>query len=127
MYNNEESDGSIKLVSDSKCIYLYIYSKLLDQRCNNWKSLKNQGRLASLTKCNQKCSQAILSNLHVSDKVVQFIIKARLQMLETTAMKHIYFPQTFQDSKCNLCGHQFDNTSHAMNGCMALRSLCQTT
>ena len=75
--------------TDHKLGFRALKVKDIDRRLSDWKRLINQGRLADPAVTNKKCSNAELSNLKVGDHVHRFVIKGRLQLLETTAMKHI--------------------------------------
>ena len=60
--------------------------------------------------------------MDVSDKLVQFIVKGRLQLLETQAMLATYYP-TVHDKKCPACGFTPDTTSHVLGSCRAFRTM----
>ena len=107
--------------TDHKLVFRALKVKDIDKRLSDWKRVKNQVRLADPAVTNKKCSNAVLSKLKVGDHVHRFVIKGRLQLLETTVMKHICFPNVYLDSQCPLCNHPHDNTSHVLNGCMNFR------
>ena len=102
--------------TDHKLDFRALKVKDIDKWLSDWKRVINQGRLADPAVTNKKCS-----NLKGGDHVHRFVIKGRLQLLETIAMKHICFPNAYPDSRCRLCNHPHDNTSHVLNGCMNFR------
>ena len=56
-------------------------------------------------------------NTSITDKLVKFIYKCRMQLLECNSLLHRYYPRVYPKS-CPLCRNPSDTVSHVLNGCM---------
>ena len=116
-------DDEVEFVSnDHKLVYSNLKHTAIEKDVVLWKEKVNQGRLARETHDHADMS---LSNQHLvllglSDRMVQFVVKGRLQLLETQCMLNIYYPDLHTKS-CPSCHHPTDTTSHVLNGCMTHR------
>ena len=61
--------------------------------------------------------------MHLSDSVVQFIFKARLQLLMCNSLLHVYYPNVSRH--CSRCGFFTETVSHILNGCPHNKSAIQ--
>ena len=68
------------------------------------------------------CSNGHLTNSALTDHLTRFVVKGRLQLLETNAVNNTYYPEHYQ-RRCTLCSFHTDTNSHALNGCRKLRGL----
>ena len=89
----------------------------MEKALEDWRSKECQGRIARI-KVDQKASHSHLSNLKLSDSLVSFIVKARLQLSECNSLLHTYYPAAYPRS-CNRCGFPWDTISHVLNNCRA--------
>ncbi len=118
-------DENIEFSStDHRAVYSILKKRSISKDMDNWKALINQGNLANKTipHADMKLSCQHLVNLDINERLVQFVVKGRLQVLETSSMMHIYYPDVHSKS-CPSCNHPSDTTSHALNGCMRFRNL----
>jgi hypothetical protein len=91
------------------------------KRINRLHNLKSQGRIFRIN-CNHVLSTKFISNLALSDDIVKFIFKSRLQLLECNSLLHKYYPNTYPKT-CRLCNNPSDTVSHIMNGCMHFKNI----
>ena len=87
-------------------------------------SLESQGRIARTDKIDNTLSCTHLTNLHLSDSLVQFVVKAKLQLLATNSLLHVYYPDSVE-RKCKRCGFYTETESHILNGCKMSKSYYQ--
>jgi hypothetical protein len=102
--------------SDPKALFTSFKRHQLRIRVETWRQLECQGRLARVTNVDHSLSSSHLTNLHLSDALVKFIIKARLQLLECNARLHTYYPEAVPQ-QCPRCGFFIETVSHLLNGC----------
>ena len=81
-----------------------------------WHEKQHQGRISRTENVDTKLSASYISNMKLSDVLVKFIIKARLQLTETNSQLHLYYPGEVPRS-CGRCGFYTDTLSHVLNGC----------
>ena len=61
-----------------------------------------------------------LKNGKLSDRLVHFIVKARLQIAETNVLLQKMYPETY-GKWCKICRNPHDTISHVLNGCMEFK------
>ena len=69
---------------------------------------------------NYSCSMEHLKNGKLSDKLVNFVVKARLQITETNVLLQKMYPQAYTKC-CRICRNPYDTISHVLNGCMEFK------
>ena len=102
-------------------VYQRIVKSLTEKELEQWKEMESQGRLADLQHANYKCSMEHLKNGKLSDKLVQFVIKGRLQITETNVLLAKMYPDSY-GKRCKICKNPHDTISHVLNGCMEFRA-----
>ena len=102
--------------SDPKAFFTSFKRHQLRTRLEAWRQLECQGRLARVTNTDHSLSSSHLTNMHLSDALVKFVIKARLQLLECNARLHTYYPDAVPQ-QCPRCGFFIETVSHLLNGC----------
>ena len=119
------TEDEIELASsDPKQLYSMLKQRALKNDENYWHSLRNQGRIArdGMPHADMSVSNQHLKNLDLSDKLVEFVIKGRLQILETQAMLSTYYPRVHENA-CPACGFRPDTTSHILCNCPVFRGM----
>ena len=96
----------------------------VDRKIECWKEKQSQGRIARANNINHRLSNQHLVNLRISDNLVKFVVKARLQLLECNTILHLYDPATWQ-KQCSRCGFRSETVSHIINGCSYNKSAIQ--
>ena len=98
----------------------------LASELDEWKEKVSQGRLGRADSIVSSLSSSHLVNFHLSDNLVKFVLKARLQLLECNSLLHTYYPGTYPKS-CSRCCFYADTVSHALNGCRESKNSSQQT
>ena len=112
-----QPDGVVQLSFTEHAAFFSSFKRhLMQSMRNDWTLKESQGRLARVHSINHALSMSHLTNLHLSDSLVIFVIKARLQLLECNTLLHTYFPTTFQ-KQCQRCGFFTETVSHILNSC----------
>jgi hypothetical protein len=120
-----KADEEVEMVFDNSQAFFTCFKKLkLDNKLTDWKDKVSQGRIARADNIDCTLSSAHLVNLHLSDSLVRFVLKARLQLTECNSLLHIYYPGTYAKS-CPRCGFYADTISHALNGCRESKNSIQ--
>ena len=70
-------------------------------------------------------SNCYLSNPAITDNLVKFIYKCRMQLLGCNSLLHRYYPRVYPKS-CPLCRNPYDTVSHVLNGCMNFQDMYST-
>ena len=114
----------LRRYSDPRQLFTALKSLEIKKDLDHWRTLLQQGRLQRETFPYADMPDSIghLTNSNINDHLTRFIVKGRLQLLETNAVNNTYFPQTYSRS-CSLCSFHSDTNSHALNGCRSLRGL----
>ena len=99
----------------SKNIRKILNKKLLNDNIRKAKDLAIQGKFLAMTGIQIKASHSIIYNWNVSDKLVRFCLKARLNILPTEYTKFIWDKNN--DPICRLCRAKPEYISHVVNGC----------
>ena len=76
--------------------------------------------MANIAHSNYACSMEHLKNGKLSDRLVQFIVKGRLQIAETNVLLQKMYPDVYGKA-CRLCRNPHDTISHVLNGCMEFK------
>ncbi len=94
------------------------------QSAQHWTGLKLQGKLALLQSADHSVSHSVLMNCSISEDILIFMIKARLQCLPTMYNLSIWYPSKY-NSYCLLHENQQDNetVAHILNGCCCYKGL----
>ena len=111
-------------ITDGQSLYMFLKSQHLQSVHQEWREKESQGRLARADDINHSLSSSHLTNLHLSDKIVQFVTKARLQLLECNTLLHTYYPAVYTKT-CLRCGHASEKVSHVLNGCASSKNSFQ--
>ena len=111
------TDDAIELsFSDAKAFHSSFKRLQLRKMLALWKEKEFQGRIARTPNVDSKVSSPHLANLKLDDALVKFVVKARLQLIETNTVMHTYYPAECHRS-CDRCGFHSDTLSHVLNGC----------
>ena len=62
------------------------------------------------------------TNIAITDNLVKFIYKCRMQLLACNSLLHRYYPRVYPKS-CPLCRNPHDTVSHVLNGCMNFQDM----
>ncbi len=90
----------------------------------HWTRLKLQGKLACLSSADHSVSHSLLKNTALSEDIVIFTVKSRLQVLPTRLNLSIWFPTTQVPHCLHHTTEQITETlPHILNGCHAYRGM----
>ncbi len=90
----------------------------------HWTGLKLQGKLACLPSADHSVSHSFLKNTALSEDIVIFTVKARLQVLPTRLNLSIWFPTTQVPHCLHHTTEQITETlPHILNGCHAYKGM----
>ena len=119
-FSTEESN-SIS-ISHPKAFYCVFKNMKVSNISKEWKEKSSQGRVRKETEGNvdYKLSAAFLDNHKISDDIVSFVCRGRLQLLQCNSLMHIYYKTP---RFCKLCNHPYENVSHVLNGCRELKNI----
>ena len=119
-----EIDDDIYFRFTDPKVFYNSYKKLcLDRNVDIFKSLSSQGRIVAQNKqINHKISMCFLFNVNLSDTIKQFVLKARLQLLECESLLHTYYPHSYS-KHCKICNHPSETVSHILNGCTKFKDM----
>ena len=109
-----------EVVNTPQKIYKTVVKCLIEKDMDCWKDMESQGRLANLHHTNYSCSMEHLRNGKLSDKLVNFVVKARLQIAETNVLLQKMYPEVYA-KYCKICRNPNDTISHVLNGCMEFK------
>jgi len=89
---------------------------------HDWMDKSSQGKIRKTTdgKVDQKISTAFLNNHKLSDDIISFACRGRLQLLQCNMLMHLYYKT---HKFCDLCNHPYENISHVLNGCRKLKDI----
>ena len=104
----------------SKNIRKILNKKLLNDNIRKAKDLAIQGKFLAMTGIQIKASHSIIYNWNVSDKLVRFCLKARLNILPTEYTKFIWDKNNAPI--CRLCRAKPEYISHVVNGCSEFKN-----
>ncbi len=94
------------------------------QHKQHWTGLKLQGKLSCLSSGNHSVSHSYLKNTALSEDIVIFTVKARLQVLPTRLNLSIWFPTTQVPHCLHHTSEQITETlPHILNGCHVYKGM----
>ena len=96
----------------------------LASKLGEWKEKMSQGRLARADSIDSSLSSLHLVNFHLSDSLVQSVLKGKLQLLECNSLLHTYYPGIYA-KRCSRCRFYAGIVSHALNGCRESKNSIQ--
>ena len=118
-----KDDNEVSLaLRDPTAIFNHIKNQHMTKRIARFKTKVSQGRILNTSGIDYQISNHYLSKTELSDNLVKFILKCRLQLLECNSLLNLYYPQAYQNA-CPLCNNQSDTVSHILNGCMDFRNM----
>ena len=96
-----------------------LQNKLFDlftaKRIEKAKQLTLQGNYIKMNGIVSKTSHSIFYNWNVDDDLVKFCLSARLNILPTNFIKHIWNNEN--NPECNFCSHATESMAHVLNSC----------
>ena len=105
----------------SKTFYDMYKTTKLNEIAKEFTSLHSQGRITrEAIGVDYKLSLCFIQNKNLKDKIKQFAIKSKLQLLECNTLLHTYNQNI--NKSCSLCNHPNDTCSHILNGCTKIQS-----
>ena len=109
-------------ISHPKAFYPVFKNMKVSHIVKEWKEKSSQGKIRKETEGNvdYKLSAAFLDNHKISDDIVSFVCRGRLQLLQCNSLMHIYYKTP---RFCKLCNHPYENESHVLNGCRELKNI----
>ena len=121
IYNNE---GNVCIKMDG-VVYASNIRNILNKSLNvkyleSAKKLSIQGTFFTLKNIQIKSSHSVLYNWNISDILVKFCLKARLNILPTEYTKFLWNKEN--DPLCKLCKMKREYMSHVLNGCNVLNN-----
>ena len=121
MVSTEDDDINLIFKSHT-ALCNHLKQSNIDKRVHRLGTLESQGRVFQSKNIDHQLSSNYLSNLAISDSLVQFTLKSRMQLLECNSLLHKYYPNTHAKS-CKLCNNPSDTISHIMNGCLEYKNM----
>ena len=103
-------------IFDDKNLNKKLYNEVVESICVHARSLSLQGSFLNMQRIDSKISNTIHYNWLVSDDLVKFLVKARLNILPTNFTKYIWNREN--DPKCSFCNYKTESIAHVLNGCM---------
>lgn len=120
-----DNDGIELVFAESRAFYTCFKRAQLDAMFSLWCEKEYQGRVARTENVDRRLSSSYLTNPKLSDVLVKFVAKARVQLTETNSQLHLYYPGDYPRS-CDRCGFHSDTLSHVLNGCQESRNAIQS-
>ena len=113
-------------VENSHAFYSVYKQRQLQRLEKDLTDKISQGRIIREvnTHVDFRLSNSFLSNHKLSDSLLSFICRGRLQLLQCDSLLHIYYPETYTKS-CKICRNPSDTASHILNGCTQFKGLYQ--
>ena len=123
MYILSINDVSVE-IAYPKPFYKRFKEMKLKQFQVIYHSMSSQGRVArEADKCvDTRLSSSYLSNHKLSDDIVSFVSRGRLQLRQCNSLLHLYYDIP---KHCKLCDFPSDTVSHILNGCQKLKNMYQ--
>ena len=97
-----------------------LNKSLLAKYLESAKKLSIQGSFFTLKNLQIKSSHSVLYNWNISDSLVKFCLKARLNILPTEYTKFLWNKEN--NPICTLCRFKPEYMSHVLNGCNVLNN-----
>lgn len=88
---------------------------LVKKHLDKAKLLSLQGSFFNLIDVDNKNSHCVYYNWSISDVLISFTVKARLNILPTNFTLHIW--DRDKDPSCSLCHHPSESMAHLLNSC----------
>ena len=112
------SNGEI--YNDHVKIRNVLQSLIVKKQLEKARSLSLQGVFFTLDNIDNKNSHTIFYNWKVTDELVKFVIKARMNILPTNFTLYIW--DRNKDPKCVLCSHPTESMAHLLNSCTRFKN-----
>ena len=96
-----------------------LKSHILQKQIIKAKTLSLQGNYFCLDNIDNKNSHNIYYNWRVSDYLIKFTVKSRLNILPTNFTLFIWDRE--KDPKCSLCSHPTESMAHLLNSCVKFK------
>ena len=106
------------------CIQAIYERYWLQRRLAAWRGRECQGRPARVNNIDHSMSFHV-TNLHLSDEPVKFVVTTRLQLTKCKARLHTYYSEAFSQ-QCSRCGFSIETASHLLNGCKESKNSFQS-
>ena len=118
------SDDDITFVINSPSGFKMFYKeKCIKEDLDYLTNLSSQGRyFREAVDIDHPLSIHVLNNHQVDDKIRNFIIKCRLQLLPCNSLLSLYYPDV-HTKHCNNCNHHSETVSHVLNGCTRFKGM----
>ena len=116
-----ENNFAIVIINNEKFHEPHNMQKLLYGHCietlsRKAASLTVQGCFFNLSNINSKCSNSILYNWKIDDKLMMFLMKARLSILPTNYTLFLW--NRDHDANCPFGCQHTESMAHLLNGCI---------
>ena len=105
---------------EHKNISAALKSHILQKQLVKARTLTLQGNYFCLDNIDNKNSHTIYYNWSVSDDLIKFTVKSRLNILPTNFTLFIW--DRNKDPKCSLCGHSTESMAHMLNSCVKFKN-----
>ena len=106
--------------SNDKKVSEVLKTLVLKKHLDKAKLLSLQGCFFNLIDVDNKNSHSIYYNWKVSDQLITFTVKARLNILPTNFTLYIWDRQ--KNPACTFCGHQSESMAHLLNSCIRFKN-----
>ena len=101
---------------DPSAFFTLFKTMQLNNMHEELKKKDSQGRMARTENVDFTLSVSHLTNVKISDNVLKFVVKARLQLVECNTLLNLYYPGTYS-KQCARCHFHTETLSHILNGC----------
>ena len=111
-------DDGISFILESPSGFKSFYRNLNHcKQLDYWTNLHSQGRyIREAQDVDHSLSMHFLNNHNIDDKIRNFILKCRLQLLPCNSLLSLYYPDV-HTKRCSNCNHPSETVSHILNGC----------
>ena len=121
VFEMSSNDGTTCIVESPSGFKLFYKEKCQNEQLDYWTSLASQGRyIRETTDIDHSLSMHVFDNHNVEDKIRNFIMKCRLQLLPCNSLLSLYYPNV-HTKRCKNCNHPSETVSHILNGCGLFR------
>ena len=87
-----KADEEVEMMFENSHAFFKCFKQLkLASKLDEWKENVSQGRIARADSIASSLSSSHLVNFHLSDSLVKFVLKARLQLLECKELFGVWF------------------------------------
>ena len=113
-------DNEVSLVlRNHSAVFDHIKSVHIKARTLRFKTKMSQGRVLNTPCIDYHMFNCYLTNSAITDNLVKFIYKCRMQLLACNSLLHRYYPRVYPKS-CLLCWNPYDTVSHVLKGILHL-------